>query len=73
VEGKAGIADPGWTVLSPTNTATGITMSFCIGRPTPYQFFQVVEVAAGTPTPSPVVNECVHQPDTEHHGQQPLS
>jgi hypothetical protein len=49
VEGKAGIADPGWTVLSPTNTAAGTTMSFCIDRPTPYQFFQVVEVAAGTP------------------------
>ncbi|MEO8426447.1 MAG: S8 family serine peptidase, partial [Verrucomicrobiota bacterium] len=52
VEGKAGIADPSWTVLSPTNTATGTTMNFCIDRPTPYVFFQVVEVGI-LPPPVP--------------------
>src|SRR5260221_2904354 len=53
VEGKAGIVDTNWTVLSPTNAATGATMSFCIDRPTPYQFFQVVEVGAILPPAPP--------------------
>jgi hypothetical protein len=53
VEGKAGIADPSWTVLSPTNTAVSTTMNFCIDRPTPYVFFQVVQVGAVTPPPPP--------------------
>src|SRR5207247_1947550 len=51
VEGKAGIADPNWTVLSLTNTATSTTMIFCIDRPTPYVFFQIVEVGAVPPPP----------------------
>jgi hypothetical protein len=53
VEGKVGVADPSWTVLSPTNTAAGTTMSFCIDRPTPYRFFQVVEVGAVPPPAAP--------------------
>ena len=62
LEGKTNIGEPAWTVLSPTNIAIGTNMTFCIDRPTPFVFFQVVELGqvAQPPPTTPSTNTVIN-------------
>ena len=44
VEGKTNLTVLDWTILSPTNVASSLNLTYCIDRPTDYAFFQVVEL-----------------------------
>lgn len=49
VSGRTSLSSTNWDVVSPTITATSTQTTWCIGLPTPYQFFQVAEgLALGT-------------------------
>lgn len=52
VEGKARIADPTWTVISPILQATGVELSYCQPLGSPWRYLQVRRV--NTPPASPV-------------------
>ena len=43
VEGRASLVGGGWTVVSPTVTATDVTTTWCLPLPSPYQYFRVRE------------------------------
>ncbi len=54
VQGKQTVTDLTWTNLSPVLTATNTVSTYCLTRPTPYQFFQVIEgTGGGTTNPPP--------------------
>jgi hypothetical protein len=51
LEGVKTLSDTNWTVLFGPETATNTVMNYCLGLPTPYSFFQVVELGGSTPPP----------------------
>jgi hypothetical protein len=53
VQAKAGLLDPAWTNISPVITATSTSTTYCIDRPTPYQFFRIAVLGGTTPPPPP--------------------
>jgi hypothetical protein len=48
LEGKRTVVDATWTNLSGTISATNTVTTFCLARPTPYHFFQVLTITGGT-------------------------
>jgi subtilisin-like proprotein convertase family protein len=56
VQAKRTIVDTAWTNISEVITATNTTTTFCVSRPTPYSFFQVIENPGGSTTPPPPQN-----------------
>lgn len=60
VRGRTNIAEGSWDALSPTNVAIATNMTYCLPLPTPYQFFQVVQLGGTTPPePPPGTNTSV--------------
>ena len=53
VQGGTAIVDVAWTNLTGLMVATNTSMSHCIPRPTPYQFFQILEFTGATNEPPP--------------------
>ncbi|MFO1501831.1 MAG: S8 family serine peptidase [Verrucomicrobiota bacterium] len=52
VQGKTSIVDTAWANLAGPITATDTNTTYCVPRPTPYQFFQIIE-SGGTNQPPP--------------------
>jgi subtilisin-like proprotein convertase family protein len=55
VAGRTNVADPQWYPVSPTITATNTVTSYCIPRPTPFHFFQIVQGPAPVPEFGPAI------------------
>jgi hypothetical protein len=55
VQAKQSVIDTAWTNLVQAITATNTTSTYCVARPTPYLFFQILEDSSSTTTPPPPV------------------
>ncbi|MCI0536848.1 MAG: S8 family serine peptidase [Verrucomicrobiales bacterium] len=53
IQGRVEIDDNVWTEVIPIITATGPVTRQCIGLPSPFNFFQVVQLGTGGPPPPP--------------------
>jgi len=51
VQGKASLADPQWTTLSPTLTAGDVITTYCVPLPSAFNYFRIGEGLVITPPP----------------------
>jgi subtilisin-like proprotein convertase family protein len=55
VQGMTTVVDSAWSTLDSAFIATNTSSTYCIPRPTPFQFFQIIANGGGT-TPPPATN-----------------
>jgi subtilisin-like proprotein convertase family protein len=54
VQGKTNLNDTNWVAVSPTIVAADVSVTWCMGLPSPYQFFRVSEGLVVTPYVPPL-------------------